>query len=712
MKLSYSAIKIPGHSNHLVATVFMLGVLLALSFQCAFGSDKLGHTEILWDTWGIPHIFAEDTEGLFYAFGWAQMQSHGDLILRLYGQSRGRAAEYWGEKYLQSDRWVVTMGIPQRASEWCAAQSPGFRHYLDAFAAGINDYAREHGDQIDDAVEAVLPVNATDIVAHSQRAIHFTFVASQRVARTGQRWLESKGSNAWAIAPSRSVSGNAMLLANPHLPWSGIYLFYEAQLVSPEVDAYGVALVGFPVLGIAFNDYLGWSHTVNTHDGQDAYELALVEGGYRWDDGVRAFGKIEHALKVKQDDGTLRPEKLSVKHSIHGPVIAEKGEKAIALSVAGIDQPGLMKQWWDMARARNLDEFENVLKSIQIPMFTVIYADRDGHIMHLFNGMVPIRPKGNWNWGGVVPGDTPKTLWTGFHPYEDLPRIIDPPGGWLQNANDPPWTTTVPFVIYPDDYPPYMAPRPSMHFRAQRSARMLNDDAHISFEEIIKYKFSTRMEMADRLLDDLLPAARSSGSDLAHRAADVLEAWDRNADADSRGALLFQVFFRELRRSRRNAKLFAVPWSEHSPLSTPDGLPDPAAAVAALEAAASRVEETYGALDVAWGEVCRLRCDSVDLPGNGGPGSLGIFRVVSFSSAGENRFKATSGDSYVAAIEFSNPIRAMALMSYGNSSQPGSPHRTDQLKLFARKELRPIWRTRADIEDHLDSREAFTADQD
>jgi len=142
-------------------------------------------------------------------------------------------------------------------------------------------------------------------------------------------------------------------------------------------------------------------------------------------------------------------------------------------------------------------------------------------------------------------------------------------------------------------------------------------------------------------------------------------------------------------------------------MNTPDGLADPAAAVAALEAAAVRVKTDYGALDVPWGQVHRVRRAGVDFPANGGPGELGIFRVVGFEKAADGLFEAVGGDSYVCAIEFSDPPRALALTSYGSASQPGSPHLADQLKLFARKELRPVWRTRQEIEAHLEARKVF-----
>jgi len=675
-------------------------VLLLSIRNPAAGSER---TEILWDSWGVPHIYGKDAKGLFQAFGWAQMQSHGDLILRLYGQARGRAAEYFGETYLESDQYVRTMGIPSRATQWYEAQNPTMRGYLDAFAAGINTYAKEHADQINDEVEQVLPVSGVDVLAHVQRVVNFTFVVNPQSVASLSPGQSSAGSNGWAIAPSHSTSGNAMLLANPHLPWSDLFLWYEAQLTAPEIDAYGVAFVGMPILAIAFNNNLGWTSTVNTHDGWDAYQLTLANGGYLVDGRVRPFETEAQTLKVKQANGTLREEQLVVQRSIHGPVVAQKDGKAVALRVVGLDRPNLMEQIWDMARATNLSEFETALKRLQLPMFNIIYSDRDGHILYVFNAQVPIHSKGDWSyWQGVVPGDTAATVWTKTHPYQDLPRVLDPPSGWLQNANDPPWTATFPQALNPNDYPSYLAPR-FMHLRAQRSAQMLMEKPKISFDEMVVDKFSSRMELADRILDDLISAAREQGSELGRQAADVLSAWDRKAEANSRGAVLFAVWARSMQPS----KLFATPWNENSPLKTPNGLADSASAVKVLEVAATTVKLLYGALDVPWGEVARLRYGNVDVPASGGPGLFGIFRVIDLAPAAAGRFQQVAGDTYMAAIEFSNPVRAKVLTTYGNATQPGSPHVGDQLQLYARNELRPVWRTRKEIEAHLESRKVF-----
>jgi acyl-homoserine-lactone acylase len=680
--------------------------------------------EILWDTWGIPHLFAPDDESLFYAHGWAQAHAHGDLLLRLYGESRGRAAEYWGEDSLDSDRWVHTVRIPERAAEWLAAQTPEARGWLDAFAAGINDYAARHPERIADDVEPVLPVSAVDVLAHVQRAIHFTFLTDASAVSAAGRHLAfeprgaERGSNAWAVAPSRSASGHALLLANPHLPWSDLFTWFEVQMTSTGagedgLDLYGAALVGMPFVAIGFNDHLAWTHTVNTLDGFDLYEIELApggRGGYLWDGALRAFEDEDTVtLRVKQEDGSLREEDLSRRSSVHGPVIAatEEGGRAVALRVAGLDRPHLIDQYRAMAGAHDLGELEAALRREQAPMFTVMAADGDGRVMHLFDGRVPVLPAGgSVDWQAVVPGTGPETLWTEVHPYDALPRVVDPASGWLQNANDPPWTTTFPRALDPDDYPAGMAPR-SMHLRAQRSARMLMEDDSITLDELIADKYSTRMELADRILDDLARAVDEHGDDTARRAMEVLASWDREADPDSRGAVLFLRFFEELRRAS-GAEPWAVEWDPERPLETPDELADPAAAAAALGVAARGVEADHGALDVPWGEVFRFRVGGRDLPADGAPGQLGVFRVVYYGPGADESSpirEARGGDSFIAAVELSDPVRARTVIPYGNASQPGSPHAGDQIEVFAAKELRPVWRERAEIEEHLERRE-------
>ena len=672
-------------------------------------SPRVRGAEILWDTYGVPHIFAKDRNGLAYAFGWAQMQNHGDLLLRLVAQARGRGSEYLGPDYLDEDRWVWTLDLRGAAQRALAAQPPAMQAHLESFVAGINAFAKAHPGLIGDSVRAVLPVEPVDVMAHLNRVLYARFVSSTQRTRDAARAWRDRGSNAWAIAPKRSASGHTLLLQNPHLPWSDLFTWIEAQYVAPGVDLTGAALVLSPVLEIAFNDRLGWTHTVNTQDGEDLYELTLAGDGYLFDGVVRPFETSTHVLHVKQRDGSFRDDTVRVRRSVHGPVLEEKPGKAVALAVVGLHGPPLdqaITQWWNMGRARNFTEFLAAIRPNQISGQNITYGDRDGHIMVFYGGNTPVRSRGDRAyWAGVARGDSSATLWTSLHSFDDMPKTVDPPSGWVQNANDPPWWATFPVVVHPQDYPAYIASRP-MALRPQQSANLLDADSSITWNEFLAYKNSTRMLLADRLLDDLLPAAKASPLENIRAAASILESWDRNADSSSKGAVLFTRWWSEYTSRRRGQRVYATPWSEQAPRVTPDGLADTAVAVAALGAAADSVAKRWGSADVAWGMVNRLRRDGLDFAGNGAHGGYGVFRVLGFSQEDpDGKFAATGGTSWVAAIEFAKPVRAVSIIGYGNASRAGSPHRKDQLALFARKEFKPVWRSRSEIERHLEKRE-------
>jgi acyl-homoserine-lactone acylase len=693
-------------SGFCIVAVLAAACTAASSVQATRVPGDIG-AEILWDGYGVPHIFAADRNAAAYAFGWAQMQNHGDLLLRLYAQGRGRAAELLGPAYLNEDRWVWTMGIPQRAEAWVAEQPTDMRAHLAAFVRGINAFAAANPDLIGDSLRAVLPVRESDVMAHGQRWMLSAFVTSRAQAEAqAAPWRGERGSNAWAIAPSRSASGHALLLANPHLPWSDLFTWFEAQIAIPEADIYGAALVGSPVLQIAFNDRLGWSHTVNTQDGEDLYELTLAGDGYEWDGSTRQFDAERHILQVRTAEGTLRPDTLDVRRSVHGPVVAVKEGRALALRTVGLEITGHMVQWWRMGTARSLAEFREAVRPNTISTQNIVYADADGHIMFFYGGNTPVRPVGDrayWRW--VVPGNSSANLWTELHGFVDMPLVIDPPTGWVQNANNPPWWTTFPTTLDRSQYPDYLAST-DMSLRAQRSAALVEGATQMTFERLVTDKHSTEMELANRTVPDFT-AAGASREEVRQRAAAVLQAWDRRADAGSVGGVLFAEWWREYAGRMRGRNPFALGWSMNAPRETPRGLSDTAVAFAALEAAAQRVVERYGTLEVPWGDVYRLRRDTVDLPANGAPHDFGVFRMVDYRLVSDNRWLAVSGDSYVAAVEFGATVRAMSLIGYGNASRAGSPHRTDQLRLFSEQRLKPVWRSRPEVEQNTVRREQF-----
>lgn len=680
--------------------VFLKSAAIFTALSLSFGNAKSQDpsTEILWDNYGVPHIYAGSAHGMYYAFGWAQMQNHADLILKLYGQARGRASEYWGEAFFESDKQIGLFEIPEHAAKNYQKQEGFQKSCLDGFVAGMNEYAAAHRSDIGEKYRQVLPVSATDVMAHVLRILCLEFIGGEDLHFIRQQ--AGNGSNAMAISPARSASGKALLLTNPHLPWSDFFTWFEAHLACSGFNAYGIALVGVPTLTMAFNDHLGWAFTINTMDGCDRYELIAGDGGYLWDGKAKSFEKKDRVIKVLQDDGRLKKIHLEHRYSVHGPVTGEKNGKLFAVRLVGLDNAGIFEQFHRMAAAKNLEEFETALRLMQNPMFNIIYGDKDGNIMYLFNGNIPKRPVGDYAfWRGTVDGTKPEYLWNSIHAYGDLPKVVNPPGGFIQNCNDAPWVCSWPQVLDPSDYPAYMAPK-SMLLRPQRAVNLVLAHPEVSFEQLAAIKMDTGIEAADRFLDDLFLAVDAYPYTAAIEAAEVLKAWDRRTDADSKGAVLFARWFDKLPHT-----IFKIPWSLEHPVSTPDGLNDQKLAVELLIRAADETRQKYGTLDISWGSIHRFRMNNLDLPANGGPGEYGIFRTIGYADDPDGKKRAVFGDTYIAVTEFSDPVRAMVLLGYGNATQPGNLHAGDQLGLMAAKKLRPALLNRNDIVHNLEKSE-------
>lgn len=743
----------------------VVALLLAIAGADAGDGSADSRGEILWDTYGIPHIYGPDLLTVVRGYGYAQMENQAETLLTNIAAARGRSAEYFGagsgNANVQSDILVRTEGIPDRAAAWLQ-EGGDFQHaVIDAFVAGANEYAADHGDTIAPAIRQVLPLVPTDIPAGEQKTIHFTFMPEQdNVPALISAWqtgglaaanalaasLTPEGSNGWALAPQKSTSGNAILMGNPHLPWGnnqpipglGFSQWMEANLVvgdpvAPTLNASGVAFPGAPFIGIGYSDQVGWTHTNNTIKNADLYELQLTaDGGYQFGNSTLPLEHHQDTIKVLQPDGSLASQTIDIYASVHGPVIAQNGAKALALRVAGLDAPSLVTQYWGMIRARNLGEFIAANAALQMPFFNVIYADRQGRIMYLFGGRQPVRQGGTWaDYAGILPGDDPSALWTDTFPWRALPRAIDPPGGFVANSNNPPWNSTFPEAIDRASFPSYIAPN-FMALRPQNAALFLLSRSHLTAAQVLAGKESTYMLLADRVLPDLIAAAQASGNATAVQAASVLAAWDRTADAESKGAVLFERWFDTAIADPAMPKdntinfyspypQFRIGWSAAEPLSTPVGLADPTQAVADLVAAAQAVQQAYGTLDVAWGDVHRTVLVTHDplfqqaipvsnQPESGPDDPFGPVRVVNPFPAqdGTQALWSYGGDGYVQVVEFApDGAHAQALLGYGNASRPGSPHITDQLPLFDAKTLRPAWRTRQEVEQHTVTREPF-----
>jgi acyl-homoserine-lactone acylase len=672
--------------------------------------DLAAQVTIRRDTFGVPHILAATEEAAYFGQGYASAEDHVLGMARLFLKGRSEEAAYFGDKFAADDFAVKQMHMFEGAQAGYARMQPWMQCLLDGYAAGYNRYVAQHRAELPDWVK---PVTGVDVLAHARRVVLMEFSMDFRqLEQIGGKAARSPaaedltgliGSNMWGIGKGRSASGKGILLANPHLSWSGSQLFYETHVTVPgKVNLSGSSLIGTPGIAIGFNEHLGWSHTVNLHDSDDVYELTLDPQDphrYLYDGHSLALRREELTIRVKTADG-FETRKREVYGSHHGPILKRHAGKAYAFKSANIEEYRFVEQWNLMGKARTLEEFRHVLDMQALPMFNICYADKEGNTFYLFNGRFPDRPAG-YNWAGVVPGNTSATEWNHILPQNRLPALVNPRGGYVQNCNSAPWYTNLQAPLDRRQFPPYLTPNLNS-LRQQLSLEMLEGADSITLDEVRQYKNNLKLLLAERVKPDLLQLARGQTVDgvALDEAALVLQNWDNTVARDSKGALLFVTFFRKY--STPNRLLFAVEWDEHRPASTPSGIRDVKMARVALAAAVKEIKQKYGSLTVPWGEVHRLRRGQLDVPIGGLTTEFGAFRVIGYDESKDGKFVARGGDSYVLAVEFTSPPTAYSIVAYSQSDDPRSPHHTDQSVLFAQEKWKRAWFTEEEIAKNLE----------
>ncbi len=688
---------------------YILLLAVALLISCEQSKTTITENEILWDTYGIPHIYATSDNDLYYMSAWGQMKNHGNLILKLYGEARGTSAELWGEGF-EINKALHHLGLYEQLQPAYDNLVPKYQEMLQSFVAGINSYAEKNSDELDEKYKRVLPITVNDIIAHNFRVVNYEFLI--RGTFSSNQKIEG-GSNSWALSGSKTSTGNAMLVANPHLWWSDLYLWHEQQFITNEYNMYGATLIGNPSIILGFNDNVSWTHTVNTIDNTDLFELKKEGNTYLLDDEFIPFEVRNYIVKELQEDGIIKTHEFKRNIAKHGVIIRESENSAIAIRFAQMKNfTPLIEQYDLMSKAKNLEDMKNALALRQMPFLNTVYADKDGNIMHHFGGLVP-KKNGDWDkWQGVVSGDSSADIWTDYYESNELPVVINPPSGWLQNANDPPYLNTLPKVLDPNDFASHIAPN-NMRFRPQRAARLMHEEDSISLNRLVELKHDNKAELALRLNDDLLALKDLTSDSLVRAAVDVMTKWDGSYDANSLGALLFMEFTNTWALEKQTSpfqliNLLKDPWQYNDPINTPDGFVDNKEIVDIIKKAVENHLTKYPSLEIPYGDYYKLRIGDLEYPGTGGPQHLGVFRILySLGSTPdeEGKFFGNFGDTFVLVLEMGEEINAKGLLTYGNSSNTDNKHYGDQLEMFSKNKLRDIWFERIDQETNMELKE-------
>jgi len=700
-----------------------IGLVLIGVFGCTNNLDRTASDVTIYrDAFGVPHVVGGTDAAAAFGFAYAQAEDNFWQIEDNYVRAMGRAAEVHGEDALVDDWISRALEISELSIEEYATADPSLRVLLEGFADGLNYYVLKHPDVTPRLIEQFEPWHPLAFIRYlyyqrgflgatgirgSELAAAFELFTGRTAANLAARVSTAPpssetGSTSWAVAPSKSASGSAMLLINPHLPFFGPSQVYEGHVMSEDGWNFsGYTRFGFPLPYIGFNETLGWMSTDNAADQQDLFVVTFDDDSrplaYRYDDAYRTAREWVDSLAFLTDSGVESIE-ATFRRTHHGPVVGVRDGSLLAVKMAKFEVQGWLDQWYRMTKSRTLDEFMSVVSRLDMLFGNILYADQAGNIFYVYNAAVPRRSE-EFDWTRPVDGSDPATEWNGYHPISELPQLLNPATGWLQSCNGSPFLLTSQGNPDPADFPNYMV-REGDNPRHRQARRILDSQDEFTFEEWARYAYTTHLIQAEDDVARLVAEWRDLRMQDVPRAANLtqpitlLRHWDRVSTVGSEAMTLY-VMWGEERRALERAQ---------SPISWAD--------VTALERAVDRLDEAWDTWRVPWGEINRLQRnhtsgnepfsdDRPSIPIAGAPGWTGpMFTFTAVEEEGQRRRYGTHGNSYVAVVEFGPEVSARSLHVFGASADPASPHFFDQAARYSAGDFKPAWLSLTDVQEN------------
>ncbi len=680
---------------------------------------------IVRDGHGIAHIHGRTDADAVFGMIYAQAEDDFPRIERNYLVALGRLAEAEGPSALWADLRQRLFVSPDALRRDYAASPGWLRALMDAWAAGLNHYLATHPGvrpqvitrfepwmalafsegSIGGDIERGVDLNALEgFYGHATPRPAVTVAAAQ-----AGRLIEPKGSNGFALGPSRSVSGHPLLWINPH---TSFFFRAEQQVTSDAgLDAYGAATWGQFFIYQGFNRHLGWMHTSSGVDNIDEFAVEVAERGgrlfYRYGRAWRPVRTQLVTLRIRQPDGTMQERRFTTLATHHGPII--RAERGRWIAVAMLNSPrAALEQSYLRTRATTLAGYLKVAERRANSSNNTILAADDGTIAYLHPQFVPIRDA-RFDYTRPVDGSDPATDWHGLHRLADLPVVVSPRTGWVQNTNDAPWVAAGADSPKQAAFPAYMdqfGPNP----RGAHATMLFANDRRFTPATLTEAAFDPFLPLFDAQIPglvrgyDALPATDPRRARLAGPIA-LLKGWDRRWGTASEPTSL-AVYWGEALWASEGPKAHAANVPLFTWLATRATDAD---RIAALDAGTARMQREQGGWRVAWGRInrfqrltgaIRARFDdrAPSLPvgfTSGNFGSLAAFGVE--RQAGQRCFYGTYGNSFVAVVEFGPQVKAWAVSAGGESGDPASPHFDDQAQRYVTGNLRPVLLDAADL---------------
>ncbi len=699
------------------------------------------------DEWGVPHVRGATDADAVFGVMYAQAEDDFTRIEQNYLNAMGRLAEADGESAMYQDLRMKMFINPDSMRAMYDASADSLKVLMNAFADGLNFYLHTHPETTPRVITRFEPWmalsfsegsiggdiesislrdlrafyeprsgaagNAASANRASSNAASATSMMLDAVSRDAAmrraalepaptpRAIEPGGSNGFAISPSRSASGHALLLINPH---TSFFFRAEAQMTSDEgLNAYGAMTWGQFFIYQGFNERTGWMHTSTGADAIDEYAETVTESAdgisYAYDGAQRPMTSQQITVPFKTDTG-MASRTFTVYRTHHGPIVREADGKWIAIKLMEEPVKALTQSYW-RTKQRDFAGFKQTMALNTNSSNNTVFADADGSIAYFHANFIP-RRDARFDWERPVDGSDPATEWNGLHTVDDSPLIKDPTTGWLQNTNNWPFSVIGAGSPKPADYPKYMdyfGENP----RGIHAVRVLENRTNMTLDSLIAAAYDNELTAFETLLPvlfrdyDALPASSPLKSKLADQIT-ALRAWDHRYSLTSTETSLAVYFGENLWRAvsadAGRARVNTYTYMEQRATA--------AQRLEALSAASDTLAAHFGSWQTAWGDINRFQRITGDIVQpftDGGPsvavpfassrwGSLAAFGAATFN--GTKKLYGTRGNSFVAVVEFGPRVRAKAIVAGGQNGDPSSPHFMDQAERYARGEFRDV----------------------
>jgi len=686
-------------------------------------TERAQAVTIIRDDFGVPHIYAETDADAAFGLLYAQAEDDFPRIERNYIWAIGRLAEADGEAAIFSDLRARLYMTTAEARAAYAASPDWLRELCDAFADGLNYYLATHPEVEPKVLERFEPwmpmfffegsiggdieqIPVAGIKAFYGAGASIETAALEQARAPAFGYERHLGSNGFAISGEHTASGDAMLLINPHTTF---YFRGEVHVVSEQgLNAYGAVTWGQFFVYQGFNAHTGWMHTSTYVDFIDEFIEDVVEQDgqlfYRYGDELRPVEVSEVTLKYKDGDG-LSARTFPSYRTHHGPITHMIDGRWVATKI-NWDPVKALQQSYIRTKQDGLDGFLEMMDIRTNSSNNTVYADSSGNIAYFHGNFVPKRNP-QFDFSRPVDGSDPATDWLGLHTVDETINVINPANGWIQNCNSTPFTAAGVFSPKPEDYPVYMAPD-AENFRAVHAQRVLSEVSDLTLEGLLELAHDPALPGFETLIPGLIEAYDVSGESWPQLAApiDALRDWGFTTAVDSVPMTLAHFYGMQYRADGENP-------GGLSGMALINYFGTDAPFVERLRVFAETVDsltDRFGRWEIPWGEANRyqrlsgdidLRYDdrAPSLPvgmATGDWGALASFRARRFP--GTQRIYGYSGNSFVAAVEFGNKVKAKTILIGGQSGDPHSPHFDDQVSRYLGGDFKDVAYYREDVE--------------